>query len=178
MKASYIIPAILSIIAGIFALAYPVEADVIIFWIVVFIVLISAIGMIIYNVKNKDQVNRSQSIFARGSLGVGIVLLILALLVMIFPAIRETLMIIFIIIFAISLIARGIDLLRLGIVTGGGIGVLNIICGIILMIAGINGIISIFSAAITMGIFIGIGLIVFGLTLLISGPMFQFQENR
>ena len=165
MKAARIISGIFAIVGGFFAFMYPGLTTILMAWVLTAVLAVSGISLIFTYIK-RGKTYKQEAAVGAGTLVLGILFAIIGILGFIFPGMRVTLDLFVIIFFVIHLISSGISMLGAGIAKKGSMWVLWIILGIILILAGIYGIVHIFYAAVTLGLFIGIGLWSYGVSML------------
>ena len=173
MRASRIILAIASIICGIICLCVPTCGISFIGWMLTIIMLASSISIIYGYVSAKTSGIKPEMYMGVGTLILGIILLVFSIIAMFNPDVRAVLDTFILVIFTIGLIFKGANMISIGIMVPGP-GFLLIFPGILLLIAGGYGIVSIFYAAAMMDLFCGVGFIVLGISMLCG----DYQYSR
>lgn len=176
MKIFNCIMGILSILASVYCIFYPGITFLSSGMLVTIILGVWGIGAIINYAANKNEKQKSD--VAMGTLGLvaGIVAAVFSLIAMFTPAIRLMLDIIILCIFAGWLIVSGINSIAMSMKikeTGSKRWILSLVLGIIVLLAGILGFFNLIFLAQTIGMFIGILLMTYGIRLIIS----VFEKN-
>ena len=171
-KATRIIAGIVAIVAAVIVLSVPGSAAAFSAGILITVQLVAGIAMVVSYIKCKNR-NLGISI-GIGTLILGILLALLAIIAVFSPAIKGMLAIMVTIIFVINLMMKGIADIVLGAQKLVAFPVVNIIIGILMILIAFEGIASIFMAAIAMDTFMGMGLLFFGVALLCSSEDVYF----
>lgn len=169
MRVTHIIAGIIAIAGGIFVLTFPGITPVILGWILTAVTLLAGLSIIINYIRFGKQY-RQEAAHGGGNLAIGIILLILSILAIFLPGVQLALEIVVVIMFIVQLITNGAVLVAGGFNGSSNIPVFCVIFGFILIAFGVFGIVNIFFAAIALGIFVGIGLLVFGISMLFGNP--------
>ncbi len=169
---------IFSIIASIFCIFYPGLTFLNSGWLVTILLGIWGICLIIDYVSNRKKGNKSKSEVAFGVLGLvtGIAAAVVSVLAMFMPGIRLIFDVIILCVFSLWLIVSGITSVVTSFkVRKSGIKswLLTLILGIIILIAGIYGIFHLIFVAQTIGLLIGIYMMIYGVRLILS----LFEKN-
>ena len=171
----------LAIVAAVLCFVNPLFTVRFIGWALTVILGISGITMIANYIANK-RANRAEVGAGAVTLLFGILIAVFSLLAILFPAVEAYLRVFLIVMFSINLFLTGVNMLIISFTGYGMLPFLTGLLGILLIIGGANGFIHLVNGAITMNIFFGIGLLVYGISLLCGtseGPKFYQQtENR
>ena len=172
---------ILSIIGAVYCILYPGIAFLNSGWIVAVLLGVWGICSIIDYAAKHNKTDTSKSEAAMGLLGLvaGIAAALISALAMFMPGIRMFLDIIILCIFAGWLIVSGISSAVASFKArkaGLKRWILTLLCGILVLLAGIYGIFHLIFAAQTIGILIGILLMTYGIRLILS--VFEKGEDK
>lgn len=178
MKVFNCIFGIFSIIASIYCIFYPGITFLNTGWIVTILLGVWGICSIVDYVAKRKKEDKSKSEAAMGVLGLiaGITAAVISVLAMFMPGIRLILDVIILCVLLFWFIISGITSVALSLKikkSGSKSWVLTLICGILIVLAGIYGIFHLFFAAQTIGFLIGILLMIYGIRLVIS----IFEKN-
>ena len=171
MRASRVILGILSIICGIVCFAVPTFGISLIGWALTILMVISGINAIAGYVNSNTAGTKNEMYMGGGSLILGVILLIFSIIAIFNPGVRGFLETFILIMFVIGLIFKGINMIATGIMIPGS-GILLIFPGILLLIVGCYGVASLFYAAAVVGVFFGLGFLVFGISMLCGDYQF------
>ena len=161
----------LAIAAGIASFIWPVFGVTMVTWTIVILML--AIGLVnIFTYVRYGRVEKHKSALGGGSLLLGILLAVFAILAMVFPGIRAGMDIFIVVLFAVNLFFNGIDMMfgsaAVKTQTNSDFAPFMMVLGFLMFIAGIMCICSLFTAALTFGFVMGVSMLVFGFTMLCS----------
>lgn len=163
---------ILSILASIYCIFYPGLTFLNSGWIVTIILGLWGIFTIVsYAASRKDGNNKEKAVMGTLGLIAGIAAAVVSALAMFIPGIRVMFDIIILAIFAVWLIADGISSVMTSFKakkSGSSIWVLPLICGVLVLLAGIYGIFNLIFVAQTLGLFMGVLLMTYGIRLILS----------
>lgn len=173
MKAFNCIFGIISIIGAVYCIFYPGITFLNSGWIVAVLLGVWGIGAIFDYAAKRNKADKSKGEAAMGALGLigGIAAAVVSVLALFMPGIRLILDIIILCIFSGWLIISGITSAVVSFKarkSGSKRWILTLICGILVLLAGIYGIFHLLFLAQTIGILIGILLMTYGLRLILS----------
>lgn len=173
MKVFNCIFGIFSIIASIYCIFYPGITFLNIGWTVTILLGVWGICSIVDYVTKRKKEDKSKSEAAMGILGLiaGITAAVISMLAMFMPGIRLILDVIILCVLLFWFIISGITSATVSFKirkSGSKSWVLTLICGIIVVLAGIYGIFHLIFAAQTIGFLIGILLMIYGIRLIVS----------
>ncbi len=173
MKVFNCVFGVISIIAAIYCIFYPGVAFLNSGWIVAVLLGVWGICAIADYMAKRKKEDKSKTEAAMGVLGLvaGIAAAVVSILALFIPSIRMLLDIIILSIFAGWLIISGITSAAVSFKTrkaGSKRWVLTLVCGILVLLAGIYGVFHLIFVAQTIGILIGILLMIYGIRLVLS----------
>lgn len=172
MKVFNCILGILTVLASIYCIFYPGLTFLNVGWIVTIILGLWGISTIIsYAVSRNDGNNKEKALMGTLGLIAGIAAAVVSALAMFMPGIRVMFDILILAIFAVWLIVDGISSIATSFKvkkSGSSVWVLPLICGVLVLLAGIYGIFNLIFTAQTLGLFMGILLMTYGIRLILS----------
>lgn len=173
MKIFNSIIGVLSILSGVYCIFYPGLTFINSGWIVAVLLGVWGIFSIVDYVANRKNAQKNKREAAMGAVGlvVGILAAVISILALFTPAVRAMLDITILGVFAGWLIIDGISSIISAVKAkgmGGKLWIVSLICGIVVALAGIYGIFHLLFIAQTIGLLIGILLMVYGIGLILS----------
>lgn len=172
MKVFNCILGILTVLASIYCIFYPGLTFLNCGWIVTIILGLWGISSIVsYAASRNDGNNKEKALMGTLGLIAGIAAAVVSVLAMFMPGIRVMFDIIILAIFAVWLIVDGISSIATSFKvkkSGSSVWVLPLICGVLVLLAGIYGIFNLIFTAQTLGLFMGILLMTYGIRLILS----------
>lgn len=173
MKVFNCIFGVFSILSAICCIFYPGMTFLNSGWIVAFLLGIWGIGAIIDYTKNRKKENRAKNEAIMSLLGLvgGVAAAVISVLALFMPGIRIILDVVILCIFAGWLIISGITSTVASFKarkSGFKSWIISLICGVLVLLAGIYGVFHLFLLAQTIGFLIGVLLMIYGIRLILS----------